>query len=160
MPRTASAFVLSCTADLARRTGAGGGAGGDVVAGSTFPATPSNPAADKKGARGGEGGEGANAVGGTNPPSPENPPRLDMLPPNAYGPGAPCAVAGNTVGTVTCAGGDGGPGVIQLHVTDLSNIKVPSGTTRLSQLIQPNPIGSTPLSADVPTSWNRLVPIF
>jgi len=57
--------------------------------------------------------------------------------------------------------------VIQLHVHDLARIKPPTksnpcggGPTRMSNTIQPNPIGSTPLDVDSPTSWNRLVPLF
>lgn len=237
--------------------GAGGGAGGDVVASSTFPATPFNPAADKKGAgggggggsltilclgtikfgaagridasggtggggentsgtnriaggsgggsgghvilqaggdidftacvpgtaatnyttgagvfaRGGEGGEGADGIGGTNPPSIENPPSLDMLPPNSYGAGAACAVTlaaqggPNNVGTIVGAGGDGGPGIIQLHVSALNKIKVPTTSvggvpTKISNIVRPNPIGSTVINTDTPTSWRQLLPIF
>jgi hypothetical protein len=235
--------------------GAGGGAGGDVVFSTSFPATPFNPANDKKGAgggggggsltilclgnikfgtagridasggtggggentsgtnrigggsgggsgghvilqaggdidftactpgtagtnfstgagifaRGGEGGEGADGFGGTNPPSIENAPSSDMLPPNSYpNTSAPCGVVlanqggPNTVGTVVCAGGDGGPGVIQLHVSALTKIKIPvtPSTVKLSQLIRPIPIGTTPLNTDTPTAWRQLLPIF
>jgi hypothetical protein len=233
--------------------GAGGGGGGDVIASTTFPTTPFNPAADKRGAgggggggaltifclgtirfgavgridasggagmggqntsginriaggsgggsgghvilqaggdidftacvpgssntnyvtgagifaRGGQGGEGANAIGGTNLGGSEEPPHLDRLPPNHYPSAtAPCGVTlaaqggPNNVGNVDGAGGDGGPGVIQLHVTDLERIRVPLGLTKLSQLIQPHPVGSTPLNADVPASWHRLVPLW
>lgn len=112
-------------------------------------------------ARGGEGGEGANGAGGANPPAIENQPNFDMLPPNSYG-GGPCAVTGNAVGVIPGCGGDGGPGVIQLHVSDLSKIKAPASTSanKLSNLIRPNPIGSTPLNADTPASWRQLLPIF
>jgi hypothetical protein len=233
--------------------GAGGGAGGDVVASTSFPATPFNPATDKKGAgggggggsltilclgnikfgsagridasggtggggentsgvnrigggsgggsgghvvlqagnnidfalcvpgvatsnystgagifaRGGEGGEGANGAGGTNPPSIENAPNLDMLPPNHYpNTTAPCGVVlaaqggPNTVGTIDCAGGDGGPGIIQLHVSALNKIIVPGGTTKISNIVRPNPIGTTPLNTDTPLLWRQLLPIF
>jgi len=227
--------------------GAGGGAGGDVVASTTFPTTPFNPIVDKKGAgggggagsltilclgtikfgvqgridanggtggggentsgtnriaggsgggsgghvilqagneidflacvtpgvigenyrtgpgiyaRGGEGGEGANGIGGTNPPSNENSPSTDQLPPNHYGAGAVCAFPGNAVGTVVGCGGDGGPGVIQLHVSALNKIRIPPATAKLSQIIRPNPIGSTVLNTDNPLLWRQLLPIF
>lgn len=157
--------------------GSGGGSGGHVVlqAGGDIDFTacvPGSPLTNYRTgagifARGGQGGEGAQGIGGTNPPSLETAPQHDMLPPNSYpSASAPCAVLSsaqggpNNVGTIVCAGGDGGPGVIQLHVNDLTRIKVPAGSTRLSELIQPNPIGSTPLNADVPVIWNRLVPLF
>jgi hypothetical protein len=61
------------------------------------------------------------------------------------------------------AGGDGGPGLIQLHVADLLNIKAPTtaGQT-FYKLIKPPPVG-TSLSnvALAPVGhWNRLLPTF
>lgn len=130
-------------------------------------------------ARGGEGGEGANGVGGANPPATENGPQFDQLPTNSYpNTSAPCGVGtvanmppANTVGTQLCTGGDGGPGVIQLHVSDPSKIIKPTtapttgnwGATNvnaLSRIIQPNPVGTTVLNRDTPASWKRLLPIF
>ncbi|MBL8857922.1 MAG: hypothetical protein JNL28_05410 [Planctomycetes bacterium] len=159
--------------------GSGGGSGGHVIlqAGGDIDFTlcaPGNAAQNYSTgagifARGGQGGEGINGVGGTNPPSIETPPTQDMLPPNSYGAGALCAVTGNAVGVVVCAGGDGGPGVIQLHVSDLSKIKVPTtnnpfitpaGPTKISHIIRPNPIGTTPINTDVPANWRQLLPIF
>lgn len=128
-------------------------------------------------ARGGEGGEGSGGVGGANPPAVENAPQFDMLPPNHYpNTTAPCGVTtvanmppANTTGTIICAGGDGGPGLIQLHVSDPAKIIRPTTlpTTgnfgvgnRLSNILRPNPVGSTPLNSDTPSSWKRLLPIF
>lgn len=150
--------------------GSGGGSGGHVIlqAGgnidfrSCVPGTAAANYSTGAGifARGGEGGEGADGIGGTNPPSIENPPTSDMLPPNSYNGGA-CAFTGNAVGTIVGCGGDGGPGVIQLHVSDLSKILVPTAaTTKISNIVRPNPIGTTPLNTDTPASWRQLLPIF
>jgi hypothetical protein len=128
-------------------------------------------------ARGGEGGEGRAGVGGAGPNSIELPPTQDLLPPNAYAPISTCTVAGNTVGAATgtidgCAG-DGGPGVIQLHVSSLDKILAPNTsitTNKLSTILKPNPIGTlvetagpagTPApTINTPLQWKQLLPIF
>jgi hypothetical protein len=61
-------------------------------------------------------------------------------------------------------GGDGGPGLIQLHVADLTNIKKPTtaGET-FYKILKPPPIGSTLLNINAVTltgSWDRMLPIF
>lgn len=132
-------------------------------------------------ARGGEGGEGAGGVGGSNPSSSsgiqEQPPTADLLPPNAYPPISACVVAGNTVGNATGqidgTGGDGGPGVIQLHVSSLDKILAPNTNVtvnKLSTILKPNPIGTfvetaggagTPApTINTPLQWKQLLPIF
>lgn len=169
--------------------GSGGGSGGHIVlqAGGNidFSACIAGSFANNYAtgaavvARGGEGGEGANGAGGANPPAIENAPQFDMLPPDHYpNTTAVCGVGtvanmppANTTGTIQCAGGDGGPGIVQLHVSDPTKIIKPTtapttgnwGATNvnaLSRIIHPNPIGSNVLNYDNPLAWKRLLPIF
>src|SRR6202008_2373870 len=90
----------------------------------------------------------------------ESPPQFDALPSNSYPttsfPPAPCAViagqAGYTVrnlvgnndpGTViACAGGDGGPGIIQLPTPTLADVLVPIGAENVYKAVKPPPVGS------------------
>lgn len=150
----------------------GGGSGGHVIlqSASHIDFRACNPAngAFTIVARGGEGGAGANDAGGFGSSGVELPPNLDMLPPDAYGATAACPVQGNSVGVVDGCGGDGGPGVIQLHAPTLADILKPNATT-LSQIVVPNPVGSsvaltgtTPgtLNWNEPTTWNALLPAF
>lgn len=147
--------------------GGGGGSGGHVVLQAAgridFSACVAGGAVDNFAsgagilARGGQGGAGANGAGGAGNLGVETVPNQDMLPPHSYGASAPCAVAGNTVGVVPGCGGDGGPGLVQLHVADASGIVLPTSGTPLSSLIHPTPVGATPLNVDVPSQWNRLV---
>ncbi len=73
---------------------------------------------------------------------------------------------------VICAGGDGGPGLIQLHAPE-NSINVPStGVQSIFTCCKPPPVGSFPgtgvptlssastLSINNPSTWNRLLPIF
>jgi hypothetical protein len=145
-------------------------------------------------ARGGEGGEGDSGgqtgSGGANHLSQELSPQFDLLPPDSYPttgttPG-PCAVLpansgfANTVADaaipasqphqIRSVGGDGGPGLIQLHVAELTNIKVPlSGTTKMRNILRPPPVGASQLNMQTPAGggapdftggWNLLLPIF
>jgi hypothetical protein len=150
-------------------------------------------------ARGGEGGEAdagsQGGIGGANYQSVERAPSVDLLlSPNSYPAGganpAPCAVlvnnqgfintladsppAGSYPGQIRGVGGDGGPGLIQLHVSELTQILVPDGvtnTTKMRNLLRPPPVGSTQLNierpagtgagpAPHPNGWNLLLPIF
>jgi hypothetical protein len=109
----------------------------------------------------------------------------DALPANAYpssSPSTPCPLrAGfppapvdysmfnpDTVGDANPqsydvdGGGDGGPGIIQLHVSDLANIKPPVAPETFYKILKPPPIGT--IIANVNQSpvghWGRLLPLF
>jgi hypothetical protein len=147
-------------------------------------------------ARGGQGGAGKNDLGGAHAPG-TGPylPNLDALPPNSYPTTTPatteCEVTNttstgtftyaftNTVGNggnndgdpanvVTGCGGDGGPGIIQIHVQRLSttpansDLKIPSNTTLnpLRVIISPTPIGATPANIQTLGSWDQMLPQF
>lgn len=178
--------------------GSGGGSGGHVIiqVGRTidFRLTRTNQSLerDKGGiwARGGQGGEGKDGNGGAGPNSVETTVNLDRLPRDHYvvlaggiATPAPCAVAatGNTAtgpstgvnageGIPGC-GGDGGPGIIQLHAPTLADILVPNtGGELLFNALKPNPVGSTirfgatagenTSNVNTPTQWNQLLPGF
>jgi len=132
-------------------------------------------------ARGGQGGAGQNEVGGARFNGVETLASQDGLPANAYpNTTATCGVAatgdyaaagnppqfsfsntiGNTAGSQVCAGGDGGPGVIQLHTPTVTDIKLPLGTNRFRDICFPLPVGVTPANAATQVNWNRLLPIF
>lgn len=146
--------------------GSGGGSAGHIIiqsAGDIDFSACSSAAGNLGGiyATGGQGGEGANGAGGANPGGIPTTPNLDMLPPNAYAPSPTCAVTGNTVGVITGCGGDGGPGIIQLHVSALSRIRPPTlPSITLATVMKPNPFGSTPSNVTTPAAWNQLLPIF
>jgi hypothetical protein len=70
---------------------------------------------------------------------------------------------------VICAGGDGGPGLIQLHTPNLSDILIPAVATgeNVYTLIKPPPVGSFPATGvptysaiNAPVGWDHLLPIF
>jgi len=69
---------------------------------------------------------------------------------------------------VTGCGGDGGPGIIQIHVQrlsdtpSLSDLKIPSNTilNALRVIVSPTPIGATPSNIQTPGSWDQLLPQF
>jgi hypothetical protein len=76
------------------------------------------------------------------------------------------------VEVVICAGGDGGPGIIQLHTPNLTDILIPAAATgeNVYTLIKPPPVGSFPATG-VPTytaintpvgvpGWDHMLPIF
>jgi hypothetical protein len=166
--------------------GSGAGSGGHVILQTAkridfrltrTNQTPTSPPNNRGGiwARGAQGGEGENGAGGTGPDSIETGPTADRLPQDHYTVAqgglvdpAPCAAAatGNTANyNIDGVGGDGGPGIIQLHVQQLSDILVPTTSgENLYKAIIPRPVGST-LTATVnnvstPALWNQLLPIF
>ena len=69
---------------------------------------------------------------------------------------------------VTGCGGDGGPGLIQIHVQRLSNtaansdLKIPTNTTLnpVRLICSPTPVGSTPAIAQTLGSWDQMLPQF
>lgn len=142
----------------------GGGSGGHIVIQcaskldfrACVGATPASGAGIF--ARGGQGGAGRDGIGGATANGVESLPSQDQLPPNAYGTSATCPVPGNNTGTIDGCGGDGGPGVIQLHVRALSDILVPNTgpANRLANMLYPRPVGSTEANIDTPSAWNRM----
>jgi hypothetical protein len=141
-------------------------------------------------ALGGQGGEGflahiddgaGGALGGF-----QTPPAFDALPRNAYPStslATPCAMragvpAGappgtvvytttNTVGDfdpshpVVGGGGDGGPGIIQLHVPSLGNILPPAAAGQtFYKIIKPPPVGTSLRNINLPPTgnWGLLLP--
>jgi len=144
-------------------------------------------------ALGGNGGAGKNDLGGAHPGGFPTSPNLDALPPNSYSPPdpVPCpvdtsAASGgypftNSVGinpdvnpatgarlVSVCAGGDGGPGLIQFHTAQLSDIVVPTTSgNSIYNTVRPPPVGSFPGSGapvystvNDPSQWNQMLPIF
>jgi hypothetical protein len=58
-------------------------------------------------------------------------------------------------------GGDGGPGIIQLHVTDLSKIKAPTSVGQnFYKILKPPPVGTdlTTINLAPPGHWGHLLP--
>jgi len=166
--------------------GSGGGSGGHVILQSSARIDFSicRTTTDPPGgiyALGGQGGAGKDNLGGSTPGGHATPPRFDALPPNSYPSAtAPCGVVAgsagyaftNTVGdndplVVICAGGDGGPGIIQLHVPTLEAIFPPTSPgENIYKLIQPPPVQALPPSGppsydriNRPVSWNRMLPM-
>lgn len=152
-----------------------------------------------RGGQGGEGSAGLNAtdgLGGAGAGGVETAATADRLPRDHYvlergglTTPAPCAVAaaGNTAlaapagapaaptGTlaegIPGCGGDGGPGVIQLHAPTLGDIFVPVfGGESLFACLKPNPVGSTIRAGigaannfsnvNTPAQWDQLLPGF
>lgn len=135
-------------------------------------------------AKGGQGGAGANDLGGARANGTETLPQLDSIgAPNTYpASSAACGVnstgdyvAGvvggvanpaqfaftNSVGLTIAAGGDGGPGIIQLHAPSLSDIVPPAGVNAaLRNVCLPLPVGATPANASTPAAWDQLLPDF
>jgi hypothetical protein len=168
--------------------GSGGGSGGHIVLQtaskldlSEVKALAPYPSAQAGGiyALGGQGGEGMFGLGGAQANGVATTPLKDALPPNHYPsnyPGdtsndGPCAVAGNTVGNLGAGGagpvdvvygcgGDGGPGVIQLHAPSLDHILPPvSLRIDLGYVVKPPPVGSVPETVHSPRLWDRLLPV-
>jgi hypothetical protein len=87
-------------------------------------------------------------------------------------PGAPTGTvvytSSNTLGdndpthVLIGGGGDGGPGLIQLHVPALANIKAPIAPVTFYKILKPPPIGTTLSTINLApaTNWGRLLPIF
>lgn len=160
--------------------GSGGGSGGHIVLQTlskidlsevAAPGSAIYPASNVGGlyAVGGQGGEGAFGAGGAHQGGIPTTPELDALPTNSYpnvpsGVAGPCAFSTNVVGNVNPsivvqnAGGDGGPGLIQLHVRSLADILPPVGVD-MFLVVKPPPVGSTPDNVNTPTAWDQLLPI-
>ena len=166
-------------------SGSGGGSGGHIIiqaAGKiNFSGLTSNNGGIR--ARGGQGGEGAGGLGGANPYGVETGANQDLLihgnveERRAYGTTPPCAVTGNAstqfggffdgAGASACqclvgTGGDGSPGLIQLHVNALADIIPPTGAVSLSQCVRPPAVGQivAGLPSNTPANWSRLLPKF
>jgi hypothetical protein len=64
------------------------------------------------------------------------------------------------------AGGDGGPGLIQLHVAQLTNIKKPTTAGQsFYKILKPPPVGTQLTTINLPSTswaanWDQLLPIF
>ncbi|MFN0242808.1 MAG: hypothetical protein ACKVWV_07950 [Planctomycetota bacterium] len=173
--------------------GSGGGSGGHIIlmTGSQIDLTQlslpagealyPNPQAGGLYALGGQGGEGAGGNGGAGvgnggSASTVTTPQFDALPPNHYPNSTPataldgpCKFSTNIVGNanpvvvVPGTGGDGGPGLIQLHAPTLADILPPIGTSGNADMfkcVKPNPIGSTVANVNTPTAWDQLLPVF
>ncbi len=173
--------------------GSGGGSGGHIILESASQINLSAcTVANGAGifARGGQGGAGKDDAGGAHAPGTPTSASLDALPPNSYPSSVtttPCRVTNttstgtftytfsNTVGNgtatndgdplnvVTCAGGDGGPGIIQLHVQSLvTDLLLPANTTTnpLRTIVSPTPVGALPTNLQTPTAWDQMLPAF
>lgn len=179
--------------------GSGGGSGGHIILQTASQIDIRNVVSNSNGgnppggmfALGGNGGAGKNNVGGSRPGGFPAVPTADALPPpNSYPSGsALCGVSGSTntnnpgypsgftnsedpdgpVEVVICAGGDGGPGLIQLHTPLLTDILIPGVATgeNIYTLIKPPPVGSflptgvsTYTAINSPTTWDHMLPIF
>jgi hypothetical protein len=140
--------------------GSGGGSGGHVILQTaaqidmSLTGTGSLPASHDRQAvvaTGGEGGSGRNNQGGATigqNGSLEKPVNLDACPP-----GYPTTGANACVGHVDGAGGDGGPGIIQLHTPNGlagGDILLPPGK-QLADICKPTPIYATATQRLVPT---------
>ncbi|MCK6448814.1 MAG: hypothetical protein L6Q99_20660 [Planctomycetes bacterium] len=139
--------------------GSGGGSGGHVILETAqqidmSAVTGANAVCIL--ATGGQGGPGKLDVGGATPGSGgviETTPLLDACPPT-YNTTNIC------LGQVDGAGGDGGPGIVQLHVNDFTpgvDILLPTGKT-LHDICKPRPLCATSVVGQNPTS--RMVPSF
>lgn len=170
--------------------GSGGGSGGHVIleSNSTIDFSECRTTSIPPGgiyALGGQGGAGKNNLGGATPGGYPTQPTGDALPPNSYPIAtAPCAVNGSSgqnpgylpgfvndmdpdgPQVVICAGGDGGPGIIQLHVLTPDAILPPTAQgENIYKMIQPPPVQALPASGppsynriNHPRTWNRLLP--
>jgi hypothetical protein len=174
--------------------GSGGGSGGHIILQTASQIDLTQLTSVQAGvqlpggiyALGGNGGAGKNDLGGAHPG--DNHPTsatADALPPNYYPPAdplSPCGLlvtplgypAGFNNGTtpdgplvVICCGGDGGPGLIQLHTPALSDILIPNAPESIYTVIKPPPVGSFPSTGvpsytaiNNPLVWNQLLPIF
>lgn len=109
-------------------------------------------------ALGGQGGEGRDGDGGSNTNGVQTTPALDSI--NLVAPfDASCLVPAPTFVNWVGSGGDGGPGLVQIHVDDLGAILLPTNpNVTLDDVLKPAPVGA--VVVDDPTTWNRLVPSF
>ena len=137
--------------------GSGGGSGGHLILQTASRIDLSSVPVGFKGidARGGQGGAGAGDNGGASANE------LSDIPKDAKHPGvannsddnpwetfdASCldyinSLPGTQTTMVRCAGGDGGPGLVQLHVGDLStDVLYPTNESSLRDVVQPVPHG-------------------
>ena len=166
--------------------GSGGGSGGHVVLQSSERidfsecVSTSNPPGGIH-ALGGQGGAGKNNLGGAIPGGHAVPAYADALPPDSYPAAtAPCGVVQGQAGytfsnflgdttvpyVITCAGGDGGPGIVQLHTPSPSDVIPPQtpGET-IYTIIQPPPVSSLPATGvpsyrtiNDPSRWASMFP--
>jgi len=132
--------------------GSGGGSGGHVIlqtAGkidmslSVGAGTSAGKLAGGILATGGQAGAGANDKGGALASSTgkvETPPRLDACPPTLAGGQYPTSGDNECLGHIDGAGGDGGPGLVQLHAPGgWASILAPVGKT-LADVCKPSPL--------------------
>jgi hypothetical protein len=131
--------------------GSGGGSGGHVVLETAAYINLSASLGPALAARGGQGGAGKDDVGGaffSSGGPKETSPAKDACPSGFTG----------CLGLVNGAGGDGGPGLVQLHVPiadePFANIRLPSGAT-LAELSEPLPVGVANGGQMLPTFETR-----
>jgi len=163
--------------------GSGGGSGGHVVLQSSERidlsrcSSSSHPPGGIY-ALGGEGGAGKNNLGGAIPGGLAVGAAADALPPDSY-PAAtsPCGVVQGRAGytftndfpdhsVVICAGGDGGPGIVQLHTPSPSDVIPPQGPgENIYTIVQPPPVSSLPATGvpsyrtiNDPARWASMFP--
>jgi hypothetical protein len=150
--------------------GSGGGSGGHIILQTAsridLSAVPNSVVAIS--AKGGQGGCGANGAGGANEDG-NTTPGADARHVGADG-GADNdnpfseSVCNTGIGVRIAAGGDGGPGLIQLHVgkvpipgDNTSDILLPAGNTNVYSVVKPPPLGYDNIGA----SWvDQPVPFF
>jgi len=148
--------------------GSGGGSGGHIILQTAsridLSAVPNNVVAIS--AKGGQGGCGADGAGGANEDG-NTTPGADA---RHVGGGAPndndfsISVCNTGIGVRTGAGGDGGPGLIQLHVgkvpipgDNTTDILLPAGNTNVYSVVKPPPLGYDNIGA----AWvDQPVPFF
>lgn len=150
--------------------GSGGGSGGHIVlqTAGRVDLGDANSIDKAIDARGGQGGEGENGAGGANNSEQNNIPSdakhignnngvdngFEFLEPACFD--NLIGMPGNEV--VRAAGGDGGPGLVQIHVGDLgTDIVYPTNEASLKSVTQPVPHGYDPIDRE----WDdHLLPIF
>lgn len=135
--------------------GGGGGSGGHVILQtsgvidmslSAGPGTTANTLGTMLGgilASGGQGGAGKLDVGGATlelTGKVDTPPLFDACPPALNGVAYPTTGTNGCRGHVDGAGGDGSPGIVQLHTPDgLASVLLPAGKT-IGDVIKPKPL--------------------
>jgi hypothetical protein len=146
--------------------GSGGGSGGHVVIQTsgkidlTELPTNWNPLTSLPpiSVKGGQGGEGAGGQGGAN--DGETQPTKDSVHNGNTNPFSLDACGGSQNTPKDCAGGDGGPGILQFHVSDLSTDIIPPGGTLSQSLglaVKPPPLGYNSVTG----SWDhQMLPEF
>jgi len=158
--------------------GSGGGSGGHIIlqTASRIDLSAASSSLKALNARGGQGGEGAGGAGGANDQEQNNinndakhtgennnanPDCGFCGPDNGFEiVPLPCVLDfdAGTQDVVRAAGGDGGPGLIQLHVGDLgSDILYPGNEASLANIVWPPPHGYDGIERE----WkDHLLPIF